>query len=133
MKEVEVKGGKYLIGKIDAMRQFHVSRRISPLFATAGVGFDDAKSDPMGWFERITRQLAVIPDSDVEYIINTCLSAVSWKQSDAIAVPVISRGGGLMNEALEMDGMLELVAHVLMENLGGFFSKLPAKLTEAGI
>lgn len=135
-----VKGHTYVVGKLSAMKQFHVVRRLAPLLLGL-VGKDKAKmqelkglapeemlkrSSDMGpkALSSMIKEIAAMDDKSAEFIIMTCLGAVERKQGTGGWAALVA-GGELMFEDVDMVGMLTLVGHVLMENLSGFFDVLP--------
>lgn len=120
--EFEVKGQAYRAGRLDAKRQFHVTRRLAPLLAAAGGSLEQIKTDPFSLFAPLAQGIASLPDADADFVIDTCLGVVQRKQGKSWA-PVTSPGG-LMFEDIGMAEMLQIVGKVLAENLGGFFGDL---------
>lgn len=124
MQTVTIKDREYHIGKVNAFRQLHLVRRMAPVTASlkelADSSYDPQKS--LALLEPLGKALASLPDADVEYIMHTCLEAVTVKQSGGGYAPVCK--GEVMLFELELAVMLALAAHVIKENLGTFFSDL---------
>lgn len=155
--QFEYAGNIYKIGKMDTFDQFHVARRLAPaLFALGGVAasmkdfFAAKPQDPtngeeevvegdvpkmsgeeessiMEAFGPVAQAIANMPDADIEYILNKCLSAVyrldnkAWQK-----VSVISQGRArLMFKDIDLPVMLHLATKVIQDNLGNFFNALP--------
>jgi hypothetical protein len=150
MKEVEIDGSKYRIGKLDAKKQFHLARRLLPLLGQVGksakeLPASDINPDSNQTVEEkdksvgdvlnivagpIAEAIAKIPDDEADYIIDTCLAVVYREQGNGWP-PVVSKGGRIMFEDIagNMTVMLRLAFAVLQENLGGFFSSDQPNLT----
>lgn len=121
--DVNIKGSNYKIGKLNAFAQLHVVRRMAPITASLQDLADKYNpAAPMAILDPLGKALAALPDADVDYIINTCLDAVHFRQHGGGFAPVRSHGA-LMLE-LDMMTMLTLTVQVVKENLGSFFSEL---------
>jgi hypothetical protein len=126
MKTIELKGTTYVIGKLDAMKQFHVTRRLAPLLAAAGESASQVKDlEVDGIFMRmamaVTTGLASMKDEDAEFIIGTCCDAVQRQVGDKrIAI----RAGGRFFDDIDMMTMMRLTSEVVQENCGDFFAQL---------
>lgn len=125
----EVGGNSYRIGKMNALSQFHVSRRLGPILATMGVslqtlsgGFKPDLMDFAAVLGPATAMMAKMTDEDTNYIIFNCLSVVARKQGEGWAN--ICSDGGLMFEDIEMPDLIRLVVDVLHHNLGNFLQGL---------
>lgn len=131
-REIEFAGNRYSIGRLDAMRQFHVARRVAPVLtrlASAGglsalmgaVGGDDealaAKLIPI--MEEASTVVSEMKDSEVEYVIFTCLSVVTRFSGTGWAP--VSRGNQLMFADIDMSAMMRLTVETIKENMGDFF------------
>lgn len=127
--DVTIKETTYRIGKLNAFGQLHVARRMAPVtgkMVTLVEGYDE--SHPEASLEDLGHALAGLSDSDVEYIINTCLDAVSVHQPGGGFARLRTKNT-LMYE-VDMLDMLFLSFHVIKENLGSFFSELRTLLPE---
>lgn len=121
MSDIEINGNLYRIGHMDARKQFHVSRRLAPLLAGLGSALADKKSDLAATFQPIAEALSKMSNEDMDYVLDNCLAVVSRQQGNQFA-PVMSRGGGMMFEDIDLPTMMQLAIAVIRENLGGFFS-----------
>ena len=137
MSEFTHAGVTYQAGKLDAMRQFHVTRRLAPFLPKlAGAGLP---SDPgslsqaavFAFLEPLAACVAAMSDADAEYVLHTCLSVVERRQ-DAGGWAKVMAGGRLMFEDMDMAAMLVCAFHVLQHNLSGFFAALPSASFAAG-
>ncbi|WP_047236644.1 phage tail assembly chaperone [Chromobacterium subtsugae] len=139
MIEFELNGAEYRAGKLDAMKQFHLSRRLAPvipalipLFSLAAKGGLDnlLSNDTAGVAaaaEPLARALAEMPDDHAEFVIATCMSAVRRRQGDQWSSVWLN--GVCMFDDMELDTILPLVVRVLRDNLGGFMAGLVTKQT----
>ena len=118
MKEVEVDGATYQIGKLTVMEQWHVSRRLLDGLTKIEAG----SQVPAGILV-----LAKLNDKDSEFVINTCLSVVRRKSGEVWA-RLTSKEGGMMFP-IEMGTMLKLTFEVINENVVDFFSSGAAQPT----
>lgn len=139
--ELTVAGHKYQIGALNAMQQFHVSRRIAPLLATMGISFASVLKGRSLSVEEILPSLAPVSqvlssmsDEQTDYIFATCLSVVKRAElsgSKEMWAPVAS--GALMQyQDIDMLAMIRLVIAVLQVNLEDFFKELLAQAESSG-
>ena len=150
-QDFTVKGAVYRAGRLDAFQQFHIARRLGPVMAALAGAASEAASpavaggsatEPGGLpaidglsDEAVTNLVAgplaaaisELKQEDVDYILKTCLKAVERQQTNATGgIPFwapVAPAGAIMFEDLRYDlsAMLELVTHVIQENLGSFF------------
>lgn len=120
----------YQIGRLPALSQFHVTRRVAPILANMGVSVIDSlrttgelsDEDMVSVMGTAAEVVAKMSDADVEYVIFTCLSVVRKKQEDVWAAVV--NGKQFMFQTMDMQLMMRLTVAVLKENLSGFFQPL---------
>lgn len=140
--EFTVSGHTYRAGKLDAKRQFHVTRRLAPLlseFLTPDVIKALRKADKnidaaietlpeslLGEIlTKVAEKIGDLKDEPLDYVLNNCLAAVERQQAGGGWAQVMARGDRLMFEDLEMKDMLTITWEVLRHNLSGFFGGLP--------
>jgi hypothetical protein len=137
MTIAEINKQNYEIGRLPALRQFHVVRRLAPLVALAGTpvltlgrGASNSLEEFTALLAPVIDQLAKMQDDEVDYVIFTCLSVVKRQTSTGGYAAVLApQGQALMFEDVDMDTMIKLVVAVLKENLSGFFASLGGALT----
>lgn len=132
--EVELGGNDYSIGRLDAFRQLHVSRRIAPLipslvpaFSALSEGGADALTDTAKFATALApfaEAMAGMSDEAAEYVVGTCLSVVKRRQGSAWAPVWNAQGKTLMFDDIDLSTMLPLVVRVIRDNLGPFISGL---------
>jgi len=121
---------QYHIGKLNAMKQFHITRRLAPALATVGMSVAQLKElkgldDMASLLGPVSGVLAAMEDKDADYIIFTCLAVVTRVQSDGRPAPITVAGENrLMFEDINMPQMLRLVFEVVRENMAGFMQEL---------
>ena len=133
----------YTIGRLNALDQFHVSRKIAPIIPTLmPIISEVAKGDlskiiesielgdnnELGSLEPLAQALepfmeafAKMPEEDVNYIIHKCLSVVKRGSS------VVCRGQSIMFDDLDMGQILPLVVAVIRVSLSNFIQGLLMK------
>ncbi len=132
--QITVNGSQYSIGKMDAMKQFHVSRRIGPMLPSLAAAYAQmlgsekplVESIPMmlGNLKPALEALASMPDDEVEYVMSACLSVVQRQQPTGWAAVWSQQGKIPMFSDIELPALLELVANVIADNLGPFMAGL---------
>lgn len=127
--EYELNGINYKIGKLDALSQFHIVRRLAPIVSELAPNINGEKKDDLGALTAIAGAISKLTDDDANYVIFGLLKVVSRQQANGIGYAQICVGGVLMFEDIDMAGMMNLTWQVLTHNLSGFFAALPSTLT----
>ena len=147
MDEIQVGQHNYVIGKLDAFAQFHVSRRIAPVIPTilpllqefhkpaVQSALEKAKSNESVDFSELSGlgpallpfadALAQMSDENSEYVIKTCLSVVKRVTSGGSSA--VARNNVIMFDDIDLGSMLPLVIAVLRGSLGNFIRGLLTK------
>lgn len=141
--EFQIGDRKFKLGKIDAFRQFHIVRRISPLLAdlmpalaamskstkkNAESMSEDEKLDEFAKLAQpILAGLSKLSDADADYVLFRLLGAVEIHQAEFNSWAKVATDSGLMIQNLELPVMLQAAGRALMFNLSGFFALLPQK------
>lgn len=136
MSELTIAECNYRTGKMNALQQFHVTRRLGPMLAVAGVTVEMMRNRQsegdldslMGAMPHIMELLARMKDEDVNYVLFTCLSVVQRQQGDAWAQVIAPDGKTIMFADIDMPTMIRIVFEVLMENLANFLKEPTAAL-----
>ena len=139
----EVYGSTYQFGKLSAMEQFHVMRRLASVSSGLGEGISRLQQAggakalladggaALDVVSPLLRAIGSMSNEDSEYVINTCLKVVRRRQGEVAWAQVQSSPGVLMFPDIGMTAMIALVWRVLEFNLGGFFSELLSALPAA--
>lgn len=128
--ETTIKGNTYRTGRLSAMQQFHVARRVAPALTglvSAFSGMGSSKEDFAKALGPLADAVAQMPDADAEYVLGTCLSVVS-RQTDSTTWAPVWREGRLAFDDIDLGTMIQLAAKVIQDNLGNIFGALPASL-----
>ena len=137
-KDFTINGTEYKVSKIDAMKQFHIVRRISPILAElapsmsqiARMAKGDAKSeaDKFEEFAKILAPiflgLAKLSDTDANYVLYGLLGAIEKKQPTGNWAK-LAQGDQLMFHDMELPIMLQAAGRAFAFNLSSFFAVLP--------
>jgi len=130
MIAVELNGQSYRTGKLDAMRQFHLSRRLAPIIPPLIPVFVKLKAggleqDMLGFagvLGPFADGLAAMSDETSEYIIGTCLSVVQRQNGKTWANVWDAQGKVCMFDDMQLPDMVQLALRVIQDNLGPFIS-----------
>jgi hypothetical protein len=130
VSEFEVDGKKYQVGRMDAMKQFHVARRLGPALVIAGVSIEMARkgldgADALAMAGPVMTTISKMADEDVDYVLFTCLGVVKRQEGDKWAPVLTQDGKTLMFSDLELPQMLRIVIGVLEANLANFLKAVP--------
>ena len=140
MNDFEIGGKNFKIGKLNAFKQFHIVRRISPILADLLPAvkefqkFQKRKDDEKSEAERLDEMAVVLApiltgfsklnDADSEFVLLGLLSSVEMKGPGG-AWAKISNGTMMMFDDLDLSIMLQIAGRVFVSNLAGFFHVLP--------
>lgn len=140
---------EYRIGRLPPFKQFHIARRLAPLLAAMSKGAvnafgeqqseapalvvraessneqaeEQAQDSLIKFVQPIAEALASMSDADTEYVLNTCLAAVTRKQGERFAPVMVN--ARLMFQDIQLADMMQLTVAVVRENLGDFFPAPP--------
>lgn len=133
MLEFEIDGKSYRANKLNAFKQLHIVRRLTPCVAGLA-GFADFKlkiikdeegkilgvdGDMGAALEPLVKAIAGLKDEDVEYIFNACLEVVERKQGNGWSF--VRLNDATMFD-LSLPELLQISARVIMDNLAGFMN-----------
>ena len=143
MEIIPIGGHDYTIGRLNALDQLHVSRKIAPIIPNimpiltevakgdlekviASIETDEnaelAGLEPLAKaLDPFMEAIAKMPEDDVNYVIHKCLSVVKRNGS------VVCRGESIMFDDLDMNHLLPLTVAVIRTNLGNFIQGLLTK------
>lgn len=143
MEIIPIGGHDYSIGRLNALDQLHVSRKIAPIVPNimpiltevakgdlekviesieADENAELAGLEPLAKaLEPFMEAIAKMPEDDVNYVIHKCLSVVKRNGS------VVCRGESIMFDDLDMNHLLPLTVAVIRTNLGNFIQGLLTK------
>lgn len=139
MADIEIGEKTFITGRLSARQQFHVARRLAPLFA-AMVG-DGSKSGLAGLTEsagsavdlaKVASSIANLSDTDCDYVLDTCLSVVKYRDNGTVC-NVALPGGQLRYDWIDMQMMLRLAGAVVQDNLAGFMPTAPSASNDAAV
>lgn len=130
--EIDLAGNRYSLGRLTAMQQFHVSRRIAPIVPTlipvflrvraSGKPLDKDLEGLAAALQPLADGLAALRDEDAEYVFGICLGVVQRKQPTGWAK--VWSGKETMFEDMDLSVTLPLVVQVITANLGPFIQGL---------
>lgn len=134
---IKINEAEYQVLPMSPRQQFHLMRRLSPLMSSMGVAalalLDDevpkeqAMAMAMGSIGPASEVLAGMPDEQVDYVLDACLTHVERLGEDLkwykIYVPQ-PRGAVRMFQDIDGAAELRLVNEVIKGNLAGFFGQL---------
>ena len=117
--DFEIGSQNFRSTKLDAFKQFHLSRRLVPVVGALATLASSDSNDFNAVVGPLSAAIASMPDADCDYILKTCLATVQIQQGSAWS-PVM-RGDVLMFETIDLSVMLQIAAKVIQDNLSGFF------------
>lgn len=138
--EFEIQGRKFKLGRLDAMKQFHIVRRMGPILSDllpamkdiAGSKNFEAQGEEQKletiakFVAPISTGLSKLTDDDANLVLYGLLSSVEVQQSAGnwawVATPKM-----IMIQDLELPVLIQLAGRAFMHNLSSFFSASQAK------
>lgn len=144
-QNVELNGNHYVIGKLNAIQQFHVVRRLAPVLselkgvmAEVRAGKTPESIDPFVALIPVVEVISKMPDAEAEEVIFKLLAAVEMKQSSGGYAKLTSAPDNLgrvslMFNDLDLPTMMQLAVKVLMFNLGNFLNAFQSPSPDANL
>jgi hypothetical protein len=140
--QFSIDGIEYQAVKVDALKQFHLARRLSPfleaivpVIAKVKGGVLDA-DNPEASFDALlegyapfAKMMADMPDDQADYILFGLLACVKRKQPQGLGWANVSSGNALMFQDINVMQMLQMAYHAMTENLADFFPRGVATLS----
>jgi hypothetical protein len=138
MSEFTVAGQRYSFSKLDAFAQFHVARRLAPVFSRIKAAAELGKTKADDAMEAAVLALSSMPEQDCNYVLHACLMSCKRQQGGVWAN--LTAGSTfpprMMFDDIGLAEMMQIAWHVLQGNFESFFSGLLAtpsgKAGEAG-
>jgi hypothetical protein len=125
MAEFSIGDHNYKSGRMNARQQFHVSRRLAPIFSglADAIGDDGAPTD----LNAIATAISSLPDADCDYVLNACMGVTHRQVGGGAAWgSIMTPTGAILFDDIDMIVMVHIAWEVLRDNLGGFFRALPS-------
>jgi hypothetical protein len=126
-EEIEVGGHSYRLAKLDAMTQFHITRRLGGVLAAIRSG-----SESGDVLAILMQAIGELPDADCEYVISRCLTGCMRRQDGDAGWAPVFRHSQMMFADVTMPDMLRLTWATLQANLSDFFTSLRSDSLQAG-
>lgn len=134
--DFELNGRKFKMSKIDALKQFHVARRISPILAdilpamkslqSVGGNFESLPNDEK--LDKIAsvigpfiKGFAQLSDKDAEMVLFNLLQAVEVQQLPTKNWAKIANDTMIMMQDLDLSILMQVAGRAFMFNLSSFF------------
>lgn len=134
----EAGGRQFKLSKINAMKQFHIVRRIGPILGDLlptlkNIAASKKDVDQMSEDEKLDQAvhfagpimdgLAKLSDKDAEFVLYGLLAAAEMKQEGGNWARIV-QGDTLMFDNLGLPLMIQVAGRSFMYNLAGFFDVL---------
>lgn len=122
--DFELNGFEYRLQKLDARRQFHIMRRLSPMFAELASALK-SDTDSEEALAPLANALANMSDADADYCLFGLLASVQRKQNGTFSKVAVENQ--LMFADITMQAMLQLAFKAFQFNFESFFQS-PAQI-----
>lgn len=134
----EIAGNTYRAGKLDAIKQLHVVRRLAPLIGSLqGTdlkgAMDGSQEGMMSVLGPLSEALAAMSDADTEYVLGACLGVCQRQIAGGLGWSAVwsAQAKAVMFSDIQLPAMLQLVGKILIANVGDFTSALPHPYVKA--
>lgn len=140
--DFSIDGIEYKASKVDAVKQFHLARRLSPFLEAiiplvakvkaGALSVEDNESTFDALIEGyapFAKMMADMPDEQADYILFGLLACVKQKQSNGLGWANVTSGNALMFQNINVVQMMKMAYHALVENLADFFPQGAATLS----
>jgi hypothetical protein len=137
-RDFEIGSRKFKLNKLDAMKQFHIARRVGPILADLlpsmgalkkTVSVADAEGDKLEGLAKALMPIMVglskLSDEDSQYVLFGLLASVEVQQSAGNWAKVSTESMLMIND-IELPQLLQIAGRAFAYNLGGFTAGLPA-------
>lgn len=132
-RDFELNGKKYKLHKLDAFKQFHVVRRLSPILGDlisvapklSKVAPEQMGDEHYAMLTPILNGLAKLSDADSNFVLISLLSSIEMQQTAMGGWARVATDSGLMFQDLELPTLLQLAGRAFQYNLQSFFTLLP--------
>ncbi len=135
-RQFEMGGRDFSLNKIDAIKQFHIVRRIGPILSDLlpamkglaaknieGASIDDQLEHAATIFGPIMTGLQKLSDADAELVLYGLLASVEVKQTSGNWAKIATGNPPmLMMQDLELPQLLQIAGRAFAYNLTGFFT-----------
>lgn len=129
---------QFKLSKINAMKQYHIVRRIAPILGdmlpamkdiakaheTKGLSEDEKLDQAVKFAGPIMNGLSKLSDKDSEIVLYGLLAAVEMKQAEHGNYAKLVVGDMLAFDTLELPVLLQAAGRSFMYNMAGFFDVL---------
>lgn len=126
---------QFRTSKLDALAQFHVSRKLAPIIPTlipvfVKIAKDGAELSDIASYAEILAPfadgLAAMSNEDSEYVITTCMSVAKRKAagSDNWAPVWSNSARACMFDDMDLGDIIQIVLKVVQDSLGNFIRGL---------
>lgn len=136
-RDFEIGGRSFKLNKINALKQFHIVRRIGPILSDLLPALAEiqhvqnesiSESQKLEEFAKIASPLmsglSKLSDKDADYVLYGLLASVEMQQSTGNWMK-IANGELLMAQDMDLAVLLQIAGKAFAFNLQGFFAALP--------
>lgn len=130
MSTLQIDDKTFVIGRLTARQQFHVARRLAPVIAAIVRADGVTTENVMNSLSDVAVALSDIKDADADYIMDTCMGVVKYRDSTANTDFTLLVNKNMRYDWVDLPMMLRLTSAVVKENLAGFMSAVPSGLVQ---
>jgi hypothetical protein len=128
--EFQVKGITYSAGRVPALQQFHITRRIAPLIGELASMGDALKGDGAALVKPLAEVLARMSDADADYVLFGLLRHAKRQIPGGLGWSDVVVGTAINHLDISMPDMLQIAWGVLKHNMADFTAALPSGLLD---
>lgn len=131
--DVDIRGTQYRVGKLSAMKQLHVSRKIAPLLPPLlpimlrlDAGKPGALTENLAALPELVQPfadgLAALPDEHADYVVGECLAVVQRRQGNAWFSIWAAGAKQPTYDDIDLAVVMDLTVKVIADSLGPFIA-----------
>lgn len=132
MEPLIIRGESYRAsGKLNAITQLHVVRRLGPALLVVGLtlnalreGLKPDMGDILAAGGPVVEMLANMKEEDFNYVTYACLGVIERQQDGKWAPVFVQPANKLMFADMDFAVLIRLIVAVLQENLASFWTEL---------
>lgn len=135
-KDFSIGQRQFKLGKINALKQFHIVRRIAPILAELAPNLkgmaklsttnsEDQMEAAAQFLAPIMVGISKLSDKDSELVLFGLLESIEMKQDEHGNWAKIARDGQLLFENIDLGVLMQAAGRAFMYNLSSFFAVLP--------
>ena len=135
---MQINGHDYNFGKLNARKQFHIMRRLTPVLSELtplikmfNQKRDDESNTGLQLIEHIAKTLGGLKDDDADFILDGLLDSITRDNGNGLGFSSVRVNGVTMFADIDMPTELTLAYHAIKANFTDFIPAIRSALSKA--